>query len=88
MPRSDPSPVYRGLANRVVDVTPGSSDPIVPPETRKWYRLGIVISIAWAVFVAMLLVVLEWNLTAGLAFAVVASVVFGVVFMYVVRFVY
>lgn len=80
--------MYRGLANQVIDVTPGPSDPIIPPETRKWYRLGIVISIAWAVFVAMLLVVLEWNLTTGLAFAVVASVVFGVVFMYVVRFVY
>lgn len=71
-----------------VDVTSSSNGSLVPSETRRWYRFGILAAIGWAVFVVVLLVLLEWNLVVGLVFAVVASVAFGVVFTYVIRFVW
>lgn len=63
-------------------------EPVIPAENRKWYRLGSSIAFFWAVFVLVLLVLLEWNLFYGLIFATVVSIAFGIGVTYVALYVY
>lgn len=58
------------------------------PEQKKWYRLGVAIAFLWAVFVVVLVFLLQIDQTIGLAFAVVASVLGGVALTLFVLYVY
>jgi len=62
--------------------------PTIPPENLKWFRLGTAAAVLWAVFVVVLLLLLEMDPTIGLAFAVVGGIVFGVAFTLFVLYVY
>ena len=61
---------------------------LIPPENRKWFRLGVWVAVGWAGFMLVLLWLLRFDTSLGLAFAVVASVVFGVAFTLFVLYVY
>ena len=52
-------------------------DPFAVSVDRHWYRFGVLIAILHLVFLAVLLVLLQWDLVLGLVFAVVVSVVAG-----------
>ena len=60
----------------------------IPPENRKWFRLGVIVMFLWAAFLVLLVGLLQWDVTLGLAFAVVAGIVFGVAFTVFVLYVY
>ncbi|WP_418283101.1 hypothetical protein [Halorubrum sp. DTA98] len=65
-----------------------SDGPSIPPENRKWFRLGVAVAVAWAVYLVALLWLLRLDTTLGLAFAVVSSVAFGIAFTLFVLYVY
>ncbi|GAB7091072.1 hypothetical protein JCM18237_13430 [Halorubrum luteum] len=60
----------------------------IPPENRKWFRLGAGVAVAWAMFTVALLWLLQFDTSLGLAFAVVGSVAFGIAFTLFVLYVY
>ncbi len=62
--------------------------PAIPPENRKWFRLGTAVAALWAAFAVALLVLLEWDPTIGLAFAVFGGTAFGVGLTLFVLYVY
>lgn len=78
--------LYRPGARSGDRMTPDG--PTIPPENRKWFRLGTAAAVLWAVFVVVLLLLLEMDPTIGLAFAVVGGIVFGVAFTLFVLYVY
>lgn len=61
---------------------------LIPPENRKWFRLGAGVAVGWAVFTVVLLWLLQFDTSLGLAFAVVGSIVFGIAFTLFVLYVY
>lgn len=47
-------------------------------DTSRWYRIGVLIGIANLLFIALVVVLLEYDLLVGLAFAIVVSVLGGI----------
>lgn len=51
-------------------------------DTSRWYRIGVLIGIANLLFIALVVVLLQYELLVGLAFAVVVSVLGGIAVTY------
>ena len=51
-------------------------------DTSKWYRIGVLIGIGNLLFIALVVVLLEYELLVGLAFAFVVSVLGGIAITY------
>lgn len=47
-------------------------------STRKWYRLGLWIAVGNLVFIGLILVLLEYDPTLAIAFAVTVSILAGI----------
>ena len=65
-----------------------TAEPETPSELRvpfkpEWFRFGLLLAVLNLVFLAVLVVLLQWNVLVGIAFAVVGGIV-GTVFVHVV----